>query len=128
MTGSSRRRKFWGWGYEGEGLSREEDEQLASLLAARLGVSDVRIGEGPRIESIRLRDPRLSPPGGDLGELFSVVPRDRAEHALGKSFRDLVRGFEGRYENPPDLVAFPRDEKSYLQLALKLDREPVTSP
>ena len=31
-------------------------------------------------------------------------------HALGKSYRDVVRGFRGEFENPPDLVAFPRDE------------------
>ena len=31
-------------------------------------------------------------------------------HALGKAYRDVVRGFRGEFENPPDLVAFPRDE------------------
>jgi len=29
---------------------------------------------------------------------------------LGKAYRDVVRGFYGRFENPPDLVAFPKDE------------------
>jgi alkyldihydroxyacetonephosphate synthase len=29
---------------------------------------------------------------------------------LGKAYRDVVRGFRGEFENPPDLVAFPRDE------------------
>ena len=31
-------------------------------------------------------------------------------HGLGKAYRDVVRGFRGEFENPPDLVAFPRDE------------------
>jgi alkyldihydroxyacetonephosphate synthase len=31
-------------------------------------------------------------------------------HALGKSYADLVRGFRGEFDNPPDLVASPRDE------------------
>ena len=31
-------------------------------------------------------------------------------HALGKAYRDVVRGFRGRIDNPPDLVARPRDE------------------
>ena len=30
--------------------------------------------------------------------------------ALGKAYRDVVRGFRGEFENPPDLVALPRDE------------------
>jgi alkyldihydroxyacetonephosphate synthase len=29
---------------------------------------------------------------------------------LGKAYRDVVRGFRGEFENPPDLVALPRDE------------------
>ena len=29
-------------------------------------------------------------------------------HALGKAYRDVVRGFRGEFENPPDLVAYPR--------------------
>ena len=30
--------------------------------------------------------------------------------ALGKAYRDVVRGFRGEFANPPDLVALPRDE------------------
>jgi alkyldihydroxyacetonephosphate synthase len=29
---------------------------------------------------------------------------------LGKAYRDVVRGFRGEFEDPPDLVARPRDE------------------
>jgi alkyldihydroxyacetonephosphate synthase len=42
--------------------------------------------------------------------LFSDGHYERVSHALGKAYRDVVRGFYGRFENPPDLVAFPRDE------------------
>jgi alkyldihydroxyacetonephosphate synthase len=35
---------------------------------------------------------------------------DRLTHALGKAYRDIVRGFRGRFDHPPDLVARPRDE------------------
>ena len=34
----------------------------------------------------------------------------RASHALGKSYVDVVRGFRGRFEHPPDFVCRPRDE------------------
>ena len=40
-----RRRKFWGWGYEGEGLTPEELELLARSLAGRLGVPESQIDE-----------------------------------------------------------------------------------
>ena len=35
---------------------------------------------------------------------------ERVSHALGKAYRDVVRGFRGQIDNPPDLVAHPRDE------------------
>jgi alkyldihydroxyacetonephosphate synthase len=42
--------------------------------------------------------------------LFSDDHYERTAHSLGKAYRDVVRGFYGRFENPPDLVAFPKDE------------------
>jgi len=59
------------------------------------------------LEAIEVPKPRLRAPGG-LGDLFSSDRYDRVAHALGKAYRDVVRGFRGRYESFPDLVAFPR--------------------
>lgn len=61
------------------------------------------------LEAVELRPPRLKAPS-DLGDLFSDGHYERVSHALGKAYRDVVRGFRGEFENPPDLVAFPRDE------------------
>ena len=35
----------------------------------------------------------------------------RASHAWGRSYSDVVRGFRGRFDHPPDVVARPRDER-----------------
>ena len=35
----------------------------------------------------------------------------RASHAWGKSYADVVRGFHGRFDFPPDVVARPRGER-----------------
>jgi len=56
-----------------------------------------------------LREARLRPPES-LGDLFSDERYERVSHALGKAYRDVVRGFRGEFTNPPDLVAFPGDE------------------
>jgi alkyldihydroxyacetonephosphate synthase len=61
------------------------------------------------LEEVELRAPRLKRPEA-FGDLFSDGRYERVSHALGKAYRDVVRGFYGRFENPPDLVAFPRDE------------------
>jgi len=104
-----RRRKFWGWGYEGEGLTAEELALIARLAAARLGLDELRAQNPPDISDIALRRPRVTPPAA-IAAFSSAEPWDRAEHTLGKSFHDLVRGLRGEYANPPDLVAYPADE------------------
>src|SRR5436305_8766307 len=103
------RRKFWGWGLEGDGLSRSELEQLGAVFTGRLGVDGVRAQEPPRVQELDLRAPRLVPPAS-LEQAFSTDPYDRAAHTYGRSFRDLVRAFRRDYSHAPDLVAFPHDE------------------
>jgi alkyldihydroxyacetonephosphate synthase len=61
------------------------------------------------LEAVELRAPRLKRPEA-FGDLFCDGHYERVSHALGKAYRDVVRGFYGKFENPPDLVAFPRDE------------------
>ena len=38
--------------------------------------------------------------------MFSAERYDRVSHALGKAYRDVVRGMRGEFEHPPDLVAY----------------------
>ncbi len=61
------------------------------------------------LERVEARAPRLKAPAG-LGDLFTDEKYERVSRALGKAYRDVVRGFRGEFENPPDLVAQPRDE------------------
>lgn len=107
---AARRRKFWGWGYEGEGVSDEELSLLARLVAHRFGLPELRAADPPDIARVQLRAPRLVPPAS-LAAFCSTDAWDRAEHTLGKSFRDLVRGLRGDYANPPDMVAYPDNEE-----------------
>ncbi len=104
-----RRRKFWGWGYEDEGPTPEQQERIGALLAARYGIEVPRPQPPPRLDEVALRAPRLAPPTA-LAEICSADPHERAAHTYGKSFRDVVRAFARDFSNPPDLVAFPRNE------------------
>ena len=62
------------------------------------------------LDAIDLRPPRIEPPAS-LSHLFRADRYERVSHALGKAYRDVVRGFRGLVENPPDLVAFPGTER-----------------
>src|SRR5262249_22173457 len=112
---AERRRKFWGWGYEDEGPTAEQQEKIAALLGARFGMAPPASRPAPRLEEIALRRPRVEPPA-TLAGICSTEPFDRAGHTYGKSFRDVVRAFGRDFSHPPDLVAFPRSEAEVVAL------------
>jgi alkyldihydroxyacetonephosphate synthase len=72
----------------------------------RLGFGVDEIEEPVPLEAVELPDSRLRPPKR-FAEMFSDDRYDRVAHALGKAYRDVVRGFRGEFPNPPDLVAYP---------------------
>ena len=104
-----RRISHWGWGYADRKPSREELEAAAPGIRERLGFGGEEVEDPVPLEAIELPAPRLSPPAS----LAAIVTDDRYErvaHAHGKAYRDVVRAFRGRIDNPPDLVAHPGNE------------------
>ena len=110
-----RRRKFWGWGYEDQDLSREEKENLAALLASRFGGGELTIGEPPALDEVELRPPRLEPPASLRG-LLTDDKYERAGHTYGKSYRDVIRAYQRDFGSAPDWVALPRNEEDVADL------------
>ena len=103
---ATRRRKHWGWGFEDQQPDRAALEGIAGAIHERLGFEVDEIESPVPLEEVELPEPRLSPPKR-FAEIFSSDRHDRLSHALGKAYRDVVRGFRGRFEHPPDLVAHP---------------------
>jgi alkyldihydroxyacetonephosphate synthase len=108
-TVGARRLSWWGWGYEDEALTRTEQEELAVLVAALLGIDVPAVRDPVPLDAITLPAPRVAAPE-QMVDISSADHRDRVAHAHGRSFRDIVRGFEGRVDHPPDLVLRPRTE------------------
>ncbi len=105
-----RRRNHWGWGYEDQRFSPEQVRAAADGLASHLGLGEqVEVEDPVALRDVTLAPPRIAPPAA-LAELCAVDTHARASHAWGKSYADVVRGFRGSFEHPPDFVAYPRDE------------------
>jgi alkyldihydroxyacetonephosphate synthase len=105
---ADRRLKHWGWGYEDQAPTATQLREAGEGIRARFGFGG-EVEKPVALDEVELRDARLKKPSG-FGDLFSDGHYERVSHALGKAYRDVVRGFYGRFENPPDLVAFPKDE------------------
>ena len=102
-------RNFWGWGYESKALDEARRKNLGAMVSAQLGKVELSDISPPQIGDIALRKPRVQPPKS-LESICDGSPLERAGHSYGKSFRDVVRGLERDFSNPPDWVAFPRSE------------------
>src|SRR5690606_7421683 len=48
--------------------------------------------------------------------LLSDTPLDRAGHAYGKAYRDVIRALQGRVDSSSDLVARPATEDDVVDL------------
>jgi alkyldihydroxyacetonephosphate synthase len=104
-----RRHKHWGWGYEDQQLPPDAQLQSAQLAADHLGLQLTELERPVELAQVKLPGPRLAPPQA-LAEICQSDEHARASHALGKSYLDVVNGFRGRFEHPPDFVARPREE------------------
>jgi alkyldihydroxyacetonephosphate synthase len=105
----TRRRKFWGWGFEDQQPAHEQVEAAAAAAREHLGFGPADVERPARLEDLELPPSRLAPPAS-LAEICRTGPYERAAHAYGKSYRDVVRAFQGRFDSPPDVVAHPADE------------------
>ncbi|MEA2423531.1 MAG: alkyldihydroxyacetonephosphate synthase, partial [Thermoleophilaceae bacterium] len=104
-----RQLKFWGWGYEDQQPPPDEVSATAAAAREHLGFEPAEVERPARLEDLELPAPRIEPPAS-LARLCSSDPYERASHAYGKAYRDIVRAFRGRIDNPPDVVARPREE------------------
>ena len=90
---------------------------MAPGIRERLGFGGEEIEEPVPLEAIGLPTPRLSA-SDSLAAIVTDDHDERVSHAHGKAYRDIVRAFRGRIDNPPDLVAHPGDEE---ELAVVLE-------
>lgn len=106
-----KRMKFWGWGWENDGLTRDEATVVRRDFLNRFGLqsepSDTLTP--PNAEDIELRRSRIDIPP-NLANFVSNDHYERLSHSYGKSFIDCARALQKEFSNPPDLIATPHSE------------------
>ena len=108
-------RKFWGWGYEDELLSEEEENNIDKRIAETFQLDSVERIDIPKAEQIELPKSRINPPKS-LGSIFSQNQLERLNHSYGKSFPDSARSILGLFPSPPDLIAYPNSEQEITEI------------
>ena len=116
MTRTTRTtRSWWGWGTVEAAVAGAELDRLRQRVAALLPGHDLTEREAPDPAKLGLPEPRVAPPA-PLAGLCRVDAVDRAAHAHGKAFRDVVRNLHGDLGHVPDVVARPRTEQDLVDL------------
>ncbi|MFL1380497.1 FAD-binding oxidoreductase [Nocardiopsis protaetiae] len=108
-------RSWWGWGTEEAALSGVEERELVGAVRALLPGADLTRHDPPDPRVLVPEAPRLVAPEA-LAHLCTADARERAGHARGKAFRDVVRNLEGVVGPVPDLVAYPETEEQVADL------------
>ncbi len=112
---SERARNHWGWGWADEQPSFEEVRAAAGGFAQHLGFGSAEPERPVALDAIELPAPRLTP-SASLAAICASDHDTRVRHAYGRAYRDLVRGFRGRIDHAPDVVARPRTEQEVEQV------------
>ncbi|MDQ0143208.1 FAD-binding oxidoreductase [Cupriavidus necator] len=110
-----RRRKFYGWGYEGDTVTQEEISEFEAAWSRLLGVDHFEAMPFPNADEIELRSPRVQPPA-TLREICTTDHYDRLYHTYGAGTVDVARAIRKEFPNPPDVVAYPRTEQEIVDL------------
>ena len=108
-------KKFWGWGYEDFEIAPTLLEQYKTMLQFSLGIKEFVKKPIPELSDIELRTPRFSLPPS-FSNFCTAAKKDRAAHSYGKSFRDIWRAVYGRFDNPPDYIAYPKTEQEIQEI------------
>ena len=110
----------WGWAAHRDGLT--ERDEVWDWLAGELGMPSLLATPPRPLEEIALAASRLSP--AERSVLVAAVGADRvrddayerAFHALGRSYYDLLRLRAGDLTTAPDAIVYPRGQDEVLAL------------
>ena len=107
-----RERSHWGWGWADKFGSRDERAEFGGLVTSMLGFACTEPREPVALNTVTAPPSRIAPPF----EFCTIEPEARLRHTHGRAYLDVVRGFRGDFDSPPDAVATPATDAEVAQL------------
>jgi alkyldihydroxyacetonephosphate synthase len=104
-----RERSIWGWGWADKFGSAAERATLGEQLRGVLGFAGAGLSSPVEASAYRIPPPRLEP-GPSIRKFCTTDRLERAARTWGRSYPDIVRGFQGDFSRAPDIVARPQNE------------------
>ena len=132
MTIDRKKLRWNGWGWAGLDLAGEgNDNPIWSFVAGELGIDQLPSTPAKKLEDIELPVCRLST--GQLGDLVTLIPQgclkaddyERAFHARGKSYPDLLALRSGDLSMAPDAVIYPASSEEVLAVVKYCDNNNI---
>lgn len=122
---TDRARSHWAWGWSDKLPNDDARLALAEQVGAMLGVDVPALRPLPSLDDAQIPEPRVALPA-DLAPFARADRDDRARHTYGRSYRDIVRAFQGDFAVAPDFVAHPRTEDDVAKVIAWCSAERVT--
>lgn len=101
-----RTRSHWGWGHADRFPNAQARTMLGRHLATLLSVDPPTPIEPMPLDAIKVPANRVQPPSA-LASFCTTERVARIYRTYGRSYLEQLRGFEGCFDTPPDVVARP---------------------
>ena len=112
---ANKSRSWWAWGHVEDAVTGAELDGMLSRVRNMLPDADLTPTAVPAVAELGIPESRVAAPDA-LAPLCSDDLADRAAHAHGKAFRDVVRNLAGELEHVPDLVVRPVTEQDVVDV------------
>ena len=107
---TERDRNHWGWGWADRFPEAEARKAVGASAQMILGTTLERCDEPVPIDECTLPEPRIAVPDA-LEGVATAAREDRIRHTYGRSYLDIIRGFNGDFTPAPDFVVYAESEE-----------------
>ena len=109
--------KWWGWGEENKDFDHVKRPYFWDYVSQSIDIQETKTTKPIDFNSIKIQDSLFGEK--EFASFLNIFNKsqiktdklNRIEHAYGKSYRDLFRARNGKFNIIPDVVFYPKQSK-----------------